>query len=298
MFHKILPVFSFVILLCFTACHKPTPGINTPLYLTNGWKFKAGDSPANKEPSLSDKEWSGIITKDYWENQQRLNFDGYGWYRLKVKIPSSLKKNINANDSLKFFLGMIDDCDQVFLNGELIGQNNQSVIGGQPPPTAFEEKLGLSNTPRNYKVDLKNPSIFWDRTNLIAIRVFDQGGNGGLHGPYEPCISVSGLEDHIIINTDDFYRVHDNRNLDTVMHIKNTLDQEIKGNVSLIASRFGHPLLKSSYEVRLLPAQTCDIPVSLPISTDSTEIEVNFDAITLNKGFTTKIYVPYVLLKN
>ncbi len=141
--------------------------------LSQGWKFKTGDNMEWATSNLADADWKTIQSNRAWEEQGYENYDGMGWYRLKFNLPSSMKTNAIQKDSIKFLLGKIDDCDQVYLNGKLIGQN--AGLSGE-----FLGNKESYNKERRYAVACTNPAILWDKVNTIAIRVSDHGGMGGL----------------------------------------------------------------------------------------------------------------------
>ena len=58
-----------------------------------------------------------------WEEQGYPKTDGFGWYRIQVAIPSSLKEKAFLKDSLHFDLGYLDDGGEVYLNGKLVYKN-------------------------------------------------------------------------------------------------------------------------------------------------------------------------------
>lgn len=157
--------------------------------LGTGWKFRTGDHPNWAKVNYNDKNWKPVQTSLCWEKQGYPDYNGYAWYRIKVIIPSSLKQKSYLKDSLKIILGKIDDCDQTFLNGVKIGQN-----GGLP---GTFEKVKAYDVVRRYAVSAKGKLIRWDRPNVIAVRVYDQQGNGGLiYGK----LSMSMIDLNDIIN--------------------------------------------------------------------------------------------------
>lgn len=80
-------------------------------------------------------------------------------------IPSSLKKDNLLRQAVKISLGKIDDNDITYLNGKVIGQT-----------------FGYTET-REYLVPFSQ--IQWDQENIIAVKVEDRGGEGGMYkGPY------------------------------------------------------------------------------------------------------------------
>lgn len=158
--------------------------------LTQGWKFHTGDQQQWARPDFNDKDWKPIEAGAPWENQGYKDYNGYGWYRLHVTIPSSLKDRSYLKGDLKISLGKIDDGDQVYLNGKLIGQN--AGRGG-----TIED--GPYNALRVYQVKLNDPAIHWDGENVIAVRVYDHGGGGGMYeGPYS--LDVTDVTDYVEID--------------------------------------------------------------------------------------------------
>lgn len=136
----------------------------------SGWKFTMGDKPEYAPTSYNDSNWSTIDVTTYWESQGYEGYDGYGWYRVKVFIPSSLVRNASMKDSLKLFLEKVDDYDQVYLNGRLLGENNLTI---RPlytlPYRSFVDKPTKYDIPRKYRIPLDDERILWDKENLIAV---------------------------------------------------------------------------------------------------------------------------------
>ena len=107
-------------------------------------------------PGFWEKEFGGIVDKH----------DGFAWYRCFVKIPAEWR-----GQKLDVTLGRIDDCDESFVNGVKVG-----AMGTRKPYVTASASL------RVYAVDPK--VIRFGAWNLIAVRVFDGGGGGGLwQGP-------------------------------------------------------------------------------------------------------------------
>jgi len=169
--------------------------------ISQGWKFKTGDDLAWAKPELDETSWKSIELNRFWEFQGYEKYDGYAWYRKKVFIPSSLKENSAMKDSLKILLGIIDDHDQTFLNGQLIGEN-----GGMK----FQFGNG-DNTPgnsaysvyRRYAISTSNKAVKWDAENVIAVRVFDQLGNGGMGVSQKYSISMIDVLDFLKIDINE-----------------------------------------------------------------------------------------------
>ena len=137
-------------------------------------KFNIGDDTAWANPSFDDSHWqnkslgASCLTPDMKGNI-------YAWYRIPIFIPDTWQATATLNNGLKLKLGKIDDVDQTFLNGKLIGQT-----GSFPP--GYQGKWDVE---RQYII---SPSdIQWNKVNLIAVRLFspDVLGVGMYEGPYQ-----------------------------------------------------------------------------------------------------------------
>ena len=131
--------------------------------LEGKWKFNIGDDAEWARYDFNDKDWGEIHVPSAWENEGYNNYNGYAWYRTKFKFPKDID-----NGSLYIILGYIDDVDEVYLNGKLVGST-----GSFPPnyQTAY-------NANRKYPVPAKN--FFTDRENVIAVKVYDSRLAGGI----------------------------------------------------------------------------------------------------------------------
>lgn len=172
------------------------------LSLATGWKFSTGDSSQWASPTYNDKSWKPIDVTRNWEVQGYPDYDGFGWYRLHVVIPSSLKEKSYLKDSIRIDLGVVDDNDEVYLNGKLIAK-----YGGQ----SGDIKTG-NYGPRTYTIAAANPAILWDKDNVLAVRIFDTGGVGGLYGDVHK-ITMASLMDNVSFNTEADFTYGDNNSL-------------------------------------------------------------------------------------
>jgi sialate O-acetylesterase len=133
------------------------------------WKFNMGDDPGWARPDFNDNEWSEITCGARWEEQGYNNYDGFAWYRVSVVIPSSLKVEALKRGGLILKLGMIDDADYTYWNGILLGKT------GEMPP----HYQGAYDKERKYII--APDRVSWDLPNVIAVRVFDDWGGGGIY---------------------------------------------------------------------------------------------------------------------
>ena len=134
--------------------------------LEGRWKFSIGDEPRWSDPDYNDNKWATIPVPSTWENEGFHGYNGFAWYR-KIFNGNYLPKN----KAIFLFLGYIDDVDEVYINGHLIGAS-----GSLPPKfyTAY-------NARRRYMIP--SSVINFDGNNLISVRVYDKYGEGGIiHG--------------------------------------------------------------------------------------------------------------------
>ena len=95
-----------------------------------------------------------------FENFLQRSYDGWAWYVLKLAVPEELRKAGNVY----FSAGAIDDFDEVYINGKRIGKTGK-------------ETAHYWAAPRQY---IFPASLLKEGNNVIAIRVFDEKGNGGI----------------------------------------------------------------------------------------------------------------------
>jgi sialate O-acetylesterase len=131
--------------------------------LQGQWKFSIGDNKNWAKPDFDDSKWEKIYVPSKWEDEGFVGYNGFAWYRKNVRIPKKLETS-----SLYLHLGRIDDSDEVYFNGTLIGNT-----GSMPPSFkgAYEETRRYF-IPRNL--------IQFNKENVIAVRVYDYREGGGI----------------------------------------------------------------------------------------------------------------------
>ncbi len=137
------------------------------------WKFRTGDDLSRKDIGFSDIDWIEIFVPAKWEDQGFRDYDGFAWYRKTFTC------NINSvDDNLILVMGKIDDIDQVYLNGVLIGST-----GGFADKNKNMYITGLEwQAFRGYY--FPSGLLKKNQKNVIAVRVYDAGGDGGIYeGP-------------------------------------------------------------------------------------------------------------------
>jgi len=116
-------------------------------------------------PGFDDSAWKQMAVPAYWEQAGLPDYDGTVWFRKTIKLPPTW-----AGKDLKLDIGGIDDYDDSFFNGTEIGHTELFIYK------------------RSYTIPAK---LVKPGDNTIAIRVFDNGGLGGINkGPMT--LSVAG----------------------------------------------------------------------------------------------------------
>lgn len=133
--------------------------------LSGKWKFSVGDSKSWASPDFNDSNWDYIQVPKYWEQQGLKGYNGFAWYRKTFWLG-----HVPQGQILYLRLGRIDDCDEVYVNGKLVGKT-----GTMPPNyvTGYDQKR---------KYIIPDGLLNENGENTIAVRVFDSHHNGGMIG--------------------------------------------------------------------------------------------------------------------
>ena len=117
------------------------------------------------DTGVGDAGWRFMGLPCFWEKQGLPDFDGIVWFRKKITIPASW-----AGKDVTVELGMIDDNDITWFNGEKIG-----------------ETVGYSKS-RKYIIPGAKVRA---GESVIAVRVYDATGGGGIYGEAKDLFMVS-----------------------------------------------------------------------------------------------------------
>jgi len=120
-------------------------------------------SRAWSQPSADTRGWRSMTLPAPWEQVSAdLEIDGGVWYRKDVVVPAAW-----AGKELELHLGAIDDTDATYFDGVQIGAVGSNV------PTHWQVQ-------RRYRIA---PAAVRAGRSVIAVRVWDHGGEGGFMGP-------------------------------------------------------------------------------------------------------------------
>lgn len=108
---------------------------------------------------FDDSGWKTMPVPSHWEQSAKLNIDGAVWFRKDVELPVDWE-----GKDLELSLGQIDDADATYFNGEQVGDT-----GGDLAILVH----------RKYRIPAR---VVKAMKNVIAVRVFDRRGDGGLVG--------------------------------------------------------------------------------------------------------------------
>ncbi|MBN1299850.1 MAG: beta galactosidase jelly roll domain-containing protein [Melioribacteraceae bacterium] len=143
-----------------------------PDYSLEGeWKFHINDDKEWASPEFDDSEWTTINVPGLWEPQGYKDYNGFAWYRITFDVNRSL-----SDEKLVLLLGKIDDIDEAYLNGELIGATGN--MYDDPFFISFSSEYSES---RGYFIPQE---LLNSGTNVLAVRVYDGYIGGGIYeGP-------------------------------------------------------------------------------------------------------------------
>ncbi len=86
--------------------------------LKGTWLFRRGDDPSYRDSGLDDSGWEPIeVPLNWFRLPPGRKHHGYGWYRLHIAMPEMPGTLVPGIE-----LGWIDDADEVYCNGRLIGR--------------------------------------------------------------------------------------------------------------------------------------------------------------------------------
>lgn len=152
-----------LLFLIFQVGSVKSENLRSLVNLKGYWKFSIGDDPQWANPNYNDSKWQKVFVPDSWETNGFHEYNGYAWYRKTFELNQSYNREF-----VYLRMGKIDDVDEVFVNGKLVGAS-----GNFPPrmKTAYD-------IPRMYPVPVS--LLREDGKNTIAVRVYDEILDGGI----------------------------------------------------------------------------------------------------------------------
>jgi cephalosporin-C deacetylase len=224
---------------------------------TADWRFSPTDDAAFLTPQYDDSKWQKIAVGTPWETAIG-NYDGIGWYRVSIVLDrKTLRKAVRCGGGMVLRLGKIDDADETYFNGVKIGAS------GEFPPA----RVSAWDDDRVYIVPKK--LINWKKPNVIAVRVADWGGGGGLYaGEYalEPLSwkqkMTINIENEVASHAFDF-----NKKIGITTLLKNGSKENLGGELTVEIRKFtGEKITELTRKVQILKGRDLVMP---PFNFDS-----------------------------
>jgi hypothetical protein len=128
--------------------------------LPNEWHFKPDSQATGNATSWEESQlWPTIRVGEPWEQQGYPNYDGIAWYRCQFRLEDSWQ-----SERIWLGFGGVDDRYQLWVNGK-------------------PARDKLSNDDSHFTVTEITPFVQFGKTNNLAVRVEDFGGEGGIIAP-------------------------------------------------------------------------------------------------------------------
>ena len=127
------------------------------------------------DPALDESAWRPIKVPALWESQGYEGMDGVAWYRTTFTLTAE-----EATQGAALSLGPIDDDDITWVNGVEVGRT-----------TGY-------NVPRHYTIPA---TALRPGSNVLAVRVVDYQGGGGIYGARDSLRLTTGSTPHPLAGT-------------------------------------------------------------------------------------------------
>lgn len=248
------------------------------LVLPDTWKFIPGDDLSYANPATDDSGWQTVDVTRNWEHQGYGDLDGFAWYRLAFTLPVNLREDAYMDDSLVMILGKIDDFDQVYLNGQMLGENGRALEAGSMPGEGFNQGTSPWNTTRKYVVPTDDPRLKWGQENRLAVRVFDWGGLGGMFGG-GLIVRMKDIDEYLLVefSADEFdLSSGEIARKARIINTSATLELEGSLQISLREELTGKIRFQDRFSLSLSPGEAREVPVVTEIPDIPVTLEVSF----------------------
>jgi hypothetical protein len=147
--------------------------------LPGPWRFqfdpeKNGESLGWNRVDCADRDWPEIgigsaweqqAVGKQWEQEHGQGYNGLGWYRTRFSL-----KPARPGARVSLLFGAVDEACVIWLNGQ---QVLQRVFDAAKDPNSWQEAFDVDIT----------PWVRYDQPNILAVRVEDNAGAGGIWRP-------------------------------------------------------------------------------------------------------------------
>lgn len=234
---------------CGNSVLEDTSPAVTTLY-SDTWKFHAGEGTDSlwMSPEYNDLHWIDVTSTKLLKDQDIAPDNGFGWYRKTIQFNDSLKNAIKNKGAAVINLGRLAACDEVYVNGNLIGKTGKF-------PHDF---MGYFDKERNYVVYTKDLNLEGD--NQITIKFHDGWNIGGFLEGAQLSISSANTKDKLALTvnvSDSDYIFMDNVSFGIGVNIENNNNWAVKGMLLVTLTTDDYkPVSKDSLEVTIKGSQT------------------------------------------
>jgi len=129
------------------------------------WQQAQQDNSAAYTGATCGTGWKTMRVPGFWEDAGLPDIDGVVWFKRAVNIPGAW-----AGKELKLDLGPVDDRDVMYFNGAAVDSTMQGFTWAAERHYTIPGKLVKAGD------------------NVIAIKVIDDGGSGGMYGKAEQMV--------------------------------------------------------------------------------------------------------------
>lgn len=274
-------------LLLFGALSLFTLTLQAQIELEN-WKFKMGDNLEWATPSFDDASWATIKGTTIYENQG-YDYNGYSWYRVRFQLPKSIREKSYLKDSLRIIVARVDDIDATYLNGVKIGG-----IGTFPDENGNGAE-GIFDALRKYTLPWNHPAVKWDEENVIAVRVYDGGGGGGLWG-LTPSVGMVDLVDFVTLNINaGGFSFEQTGSIQKLLKVENAYQESVTGTLSIdVRSKKGKKIYRESVSISTNGQSSTSHTFTFPY-VENARVQYTFTEKNTGKKITKKQITPYIL---
>ena len=215
---------KIISIICIIAASICTLTAQSDEMIFNQARFHKGDAPHGwMAADFDDSSWQTMAIPEKWHGERE-----YAQYRIKFNVPKEFVSQAAYKQYAIFDLAYIDDCDQTYLNGKLIGKC------GVMPHEGMENSAWDAH--RVYQVGAADLKV---GENVLTVLVWNRRTRGGVYdGPFK--LRMADLEDLVT------FSFSGDGNADKC-RLTVTSDIKLKGNLLV---EFGQTYTKS---VSLVP---------------------------------------------
>lgn len=249
-------------------------------------KFMVGDNPEWKNPEFDDSQWRTVSIHQMLDKQGILMPNAFAWFRIHFTLSPELRSKSDLQQALILYLGMIDDSDHTYLNGEFVAKTGKN-------PKDDGEDQSMWDTKRIYLFE-NGSKINWDGDNVIAIRVYNGGDPGGMAGEGQG-VTIANLIDGLNIECSELDTKQKEVMKCRISLLNNFLHVQ-KGslNVKIVNPETGSLLSEKNFKINMKGHSQTSFNVNYP-KNEWTKLVLTYKDAKNNTEKTLNYYPKYIL---